>query len=1084
MNAQGDAGEHGKRERHETLARIFDEATKLAAADRLPFLDRACAEDSRLREDVDKLLALEPELDSFDHGIVQGQLRELGRESAEHAVPEDSEDWLPETIGSYRILGLIGRGNMGVVLEAAQELPSRRVALKLIHPLLATEAALRRLRKEAEFLGRLHHPGIAQIYEAGLHELNGQTQPYFAMEYIDGLNLLAHANERDLKWRSRMSLVLSLCDAVQHAHEQGVIHRDLKPDNIVVDALGQPKLLDFGVARLLEEADREGTLRTRAGDLLGTLAYMAPEQAAGDPNRITPRTDVFALGVIAFELLSGRIPRQLQGLSIAAAVEAVGREEPIRLREVQKSTERDLDTVIGKALEFRPSQRYSSALDFGADLRRVLERRPIVARPPSRYDRALKYVRRHRLQVTSFALVAASLLVALFFTGREALRESQRRMETLTDLYASEMLRVTDASGRAHGLVKLDESLSRWVPQGGEPDLRGWEWRFLDGVRQDDTPSVPLPGIGMAVDWHPSGNRIAVASPTTIEIFDVETRERIHEWQPQGKSPFFLKGLRYSPDGERLLFHGWDVIGVKQAESSAAEWMLEGEGLHAGAWYPDGASVLATSKARRSAIRFDAWTGEEIEAFPETGAALEFRNITADGQRTGSLGAGTAPAVLDLRSGALGPYLRASEQIPMSLMFSPSGEQIAESGWSNIIRVFNVSDSKMLVEIREHNEQVDVLDWHPKEALIATGGGDASVRVYSSTQGALMELLRGHRDRVVCVRWNPLGTMLASVSDDRTLRLWDMTAKRSYRRRALETDGVLLFDLQLDFREGGQVLHGSHRYGAFEVRFPKADVVELPIQRTLETVSPDGVLRSFVRPNQAGFEAVVLRSDSGEEIWTSPAQRNEPTVHSWHPSSRKLLLGTAGRGFELVDFSAEPVSLWAQPAHDRVGGGDFDWTATRAVLLDKGAPVRIVDIESGDVLTSISLPEGPAALAAAFSPARPWVSLCCSDGDVRIYDAESGTLEARLVGHSGKVLCAGWHPSEPRLATGSADGSVKLWNTDSFAPTATFDCGGAVKALSWDSSGRLLVAMTATGLLHFWEAPDQGGGASDSAAAR
>ena len=189
--------------------------------------------------------------------------------------------------------------------------------------------------------------------------------------------------------------------------------------------------------------------------------------------------------------------------------------------------------------------------------------------------------------------------------------------------------------------VKLDESLSRWVPQGGEPDLRGWEWRFLDGVRQDDTPSVPLPGIGMAVDWHPSGNRIAVASPTTIEIFDVETRERIHEWQPQGKSPFFLKGLRYSPDGERLLFHGWDVIGVKQAESSAAEWMLEGEGLHAGAWYPDGASVLATSKARRSAIRFDAWTGEEIEAFPETGAALEFRNITADGQRTGSLGAGT-----------------------------------------------------------------------------------------------------------------------------------------------------------------------------------------------------------------------------------------------------------------------------------------------------------------------------------------------------------------------------------------------------------------------------------------------------------
>jgi serine/threonine protein kinase len=267
------------------MKELFSAAAEKPAQERAAYLQDACP-DAALREEVGRLLEAEghPSLESPVGGIL--------------AAPA-----LPAAIGRYRIIRLLGEGGMGAVYEAEQDQPRRRVALKVIKAGLAGPALLRRFEHEAQALGRLHHPGIAQIYEAGTADSGFGPQPYFAMEFIQGASLLRYAQEHRLSTRQRLELMAKICDAVQHAHQRGIIHRDLKPGNILVDDTGQPKIVDFGVARATD-ADVKTTLHTGYGQILGTLAYRSPGQVLADPLELDTRSDVYALGVILFELLA------------------------------------------------------------------------------------------------------------------------------------------------------------------------------------------------------------------------------------------------------------------------------------------------------------------------------------------------------------------------------------------------------------------------------------------------------------------------------------------------------------------------------------------------------------------------------------------------------------------------------------------------------------------------------------------------------------------------------------------------------------------------------------------------------------
>jgi tetratricopeptide (TPR) repeat protein len=327
-------------------------------------------------------------------------------------------------IGRYRVLRLIGQGGMGAVYEAEQEHPHRTVALKVIKAGLAMPDLLRRFEQEAQALGRLQHPGIAQIYEAGTAETGGGPQPFFAMELVSGRPLTAFARDRGLGTRERLELLARVCDAVHHAHQRGIIHRDLKPANILVDESGQPKVLDFGVARVTD-SDAQATRQTDVGQLIGTLAYMSPEQVLADPLEIDTRSDVYALGLILYELLAGRLPYKTERTRIHEAVQAISEEEPPALGTIDRSFRGDIETIVARAIEKDKTRRYSSAASLASDIRRHLNDEPIVARPATTAYQLQKFARRHRAFVTGIAAVFVVLVAGVLASTWQAIRATR-----------------------------------------------------------------------------------------------------------------------------------------------------------------------------------------------------------------------------------------------------------------------------------------------------------------------------------------------------------------------------------------------------------------------------------------------------------------------------------------------------------------------------------------------------------------------------------------------------------------------------------------------------------------------------------
>lgn len=337
-------------------------------------------------------------------------------------------------VSGYRIVRLLGEGGMGAVFLAEQESPLRPVAIKLIHANLATPELLARFQREGEVLGRLRHPGIAQIFTAGQAQVGGVAMPYLVMEYVEGLPLLAYARSRDLDLRQRLLLFAHVCDAIEHAHQRGIIHRDLKPANILVTGDGQPKVLDFGVARVNDASDMLDSQLTTAGFLVGTLQYMSPEQTVGDSADVDVRSDVYALGVVGYELLARQLPYQLPGRDPFAIVQCIREQAPAPLGTHVPAARGDIEVVFGKALEKQRERRYDGASELAEDIRRCLDFQPIRARPPSLGYRLGRFARRNRALTAALALALLAVVAGVVGVARFAQREMVARQHAEAEM--------------------------------------------------------------------------------------------------------------------------------------------------------------------------------------------------------------------------------------------------------------------------------------------------------------------------------------------------------------------------------------------------------------------------------------------------------------------------------------------------------------------------------------------------------------------------------------------------------------------------------------------------------------------------
>ncbi len=429
---------------------ILKAAVDLDLSGRNAYIESACAGEPRLRRQVQQLLdALED-----THGFLETPALESER------APSGGFALQPDKIGGYQIERVIGAGGMATVYEAIQERPRRRVALKVMKRYLADSSALQRFEFETEVLARLKHPGIAQIFEAGVHD-DGQSGavPFFAMEYIEGARpITAYADERFLDARARLEMFSAVCDAVQHGHQNGVIHRDLKPGNILVGADGRPKVIDFGVARSSDGEGATSSQYTQHGQLIGTLNYMSPEQCVGG-GAIDARSDVYSLGVVLYELLCGAPPHELSAVPIPEALRMVLQETPRRPSGTNSAFRGDVDAIVMKALEKEPARRYQTASEFAADVNRLLEKQPIQARPATTMYQLRKFAQRNRSLVGGIAAVFVTLLIGIGATTRQAYLADRARREAdlLRESAESRLTRAIEAETAAEQARDLEQ---------------------------------------------------------------------------------------------------------------------------------------------------------------------------------------------------------------------------------------------------------------------------------------------------------------------------------------------------------------------------------------------------------------------------------------------------------------------------------------------------------------------------------------------------------------------------------------------------------------------------------------------------
>jgi len=429
------------------LEALYDAAADLAPAERARFLDEQCQGDEALRRELAAMF--QDEANGLT-GLV---------EHAAAAVVEDSGAWSGQRLGPYRLVRLIGQGGMGAVYEAEQDQPRRTVALKVLKPGFVSPELLRRFKRESQVLGRLQHPGIAQIYGAGSADTGLGPRPYFAMEFVHGEPLRAYVESHHLNVRRRLELMAKVCDAVEHAHQRGIIHRDLKPANILVEESGQPKILDFGVARATD-SDAQATKQTDVGQLIGTLAYMSPEQVMAEPLELDTRSDVYALGVILYELLAEKLPYPVSS-QVHEAVRVIREEDPAPLSSISRAYRGDVETIVAKALEKDKARRYASAADLSNDLRRYLADEPIMARPASAIYQLRKFARRHKTLVGATAAVFVVLVAGIIASTREALgaRRAEQTAQAVNDFLQNDLLAQASAANQSGPGTKPDPDL-------------------------------------------------------------------------------------------------------------------------------------------------------------------------------------------------------------------------------------------------------------------------------------------------------------------------------------------------------------------------------------------------------------------------------------------------------------------------------------------------------------------------------------------------------------------------------------------------------------------------------------------------
>jgi WD40 repeat protein/predicted Ser/Thr protein kinase len=941
-------------------------------------------------------------------------------------------------VGHYRILRYIAEGGMGAVYEAEQDNPRRTVALKVLRPGCASPALLKRFAHEAQILGRLHHPGIAQVYEAGLAD---DGQPFFAMEFIRGLPLDEYVARHRLDLAARLALLARVCDAVQHAHEQGVIHRDLKPANILVEEAGQPKVLDFGVARATDADLLTDAGLTRTGQVLGTPNYMSPEQVAADSAAIDRRADVYALGVILFELAAHRPPYQLEGRAVVEAARIILDQEPPRLGSIDPELRGDVETIAAKALEKDRARRYQSAADLAADLRHWLAHEPIRARPPSALYHLRKFARRHKALVggvvaTGLALVLGLVLTALFAIG-EARQRRQAEDEKREALYQTYRARIAAAVG---ALALHDVADARRQLDAAPQELRDWEWRHLLSRLDDSSTVIPLPpGESGWLLAAPDQLRVGAMTPAGLWLTGLEG----------GEGRTLPLGAGYGPDTfptqtrHELRVAAW--VGNKAFDllDEAGQVLCRVECPKVPVTAP-----VVSPDARRLAYTFsdgeqgrlallDATTGKRTAVCDGHRGGTWAVTFSPDATRLASGGEDNTARLWDAATGALLATCGGHTSKVLSVGFSPDGTRLVTTSSDGTVRQWDAAGRQVEVPYDRHSGEVLCAAYSPDGQWVASGGTDRAIRVWRATGRQDAAVLHGHTGAVNEVAFASGDRRLASLSrpgrfvgtGDGTVRVWDVDPRATLPALRGHTSYVYPVAFSPD---GRWIASGGWDKDGRTVRLWDA--------ATGEPCAPlphPGFVRTLAFGPDSRWLVTGGDGDDKLRIWGVATARVRKDIRGIGPAVRLLALSPDGARVAVGTYdeqNKDQMSVYDLESEERLFSSagcplayspDGRWLAIRAADDRK---VLLLDARTHKIANWFHGHERM-VWSAAFSPDSRLLATCSSDRTARLWHLDSGGCQ-ELRGHADEVFAAAFHPGGTRLATGGRDGAIWLWDLE------------------------------------------------------
>jgi WD40 repeat protein/serine/threonine protein kinase len=1000
---------------------IFLRAVEIGSPEaRAAYLEGACRQDEALRARVVNLLANHRQ-DTFLEG------------SAVELFPSSEKPGA--VIGRYKLLEKIGEGGMGVVYMAQQEEPvRRRVALKIIKLGMDTKQVVARFEAERQALALMDHPNIAKVLDGGATDTG---RPYFVMELVQGVPITEFCDRNRLPARERIKLFITVCQAIQSAHQKGIIHRDLKPTNILVTLDGgvpRPMVIDFGVAKAIQQKLTEKTVFTNYATMIGTPAYMSPEQVEMSRLDVDTRSDIYGLGVLLYELLTGTTPfpeKRLRSASYQEMQRIILEEEPERpstrlstLQGEQRSIVArnrgaselalgrvfadDLDWIVMKCLEKDRARRYETANGLAFDLKRHLNNEPVLARPPSTAYRLQKAWRRNKVTFTAAAVAAGALVVGTGVSSWQAIVASRarndekqerqlaesREAEARQNLYAAHMnlaLQAVEEKNIGYALSLLD--LQR--PQPGQADLRGWEWRYLWKVcRSDELLRLGSHSnsVGYAV-FSPKGDVLATCSEDqTVKLWDMTVQRETAVLPHEG----VVLAAAFSTDGNRLA--------TACADGNLRLW--------------DVATRRELSRVAVGNIAVAAW--HQRAAFSPGGEML------ALGEETGTV------YLWDVVRGTRVSVLEAG-RMPMCLAFSPNGKILA-AGLDEDVRLWDLSRGEQILLLTNHTAWVGSLAFSFDGKTLAVGCGDGTIALWDFATAREIRTLAVHSTWIPALAFSSDGKMLASASADHSAILWDVATGQgtTLHGHLNEVHAIAIAP------DGRTVATGTKKDGIVRLwsTTPKPqEQTSQTLRQTLRGGGPGGA--GPLSPDGTAFLAVY--ADRTVELWETASLRAtthfpldiaDQTPLALSPQGKLIALGEPDGAIRLVETSTGREIANFGPRDAGVKALAFSLDGEKLAVATAEHKFRVWEVATKQVLSEMAHRANLMDRPSSFTFSADGAALCASyeDNTAEIFDTATGRRLGLLEGAKFVICGAVLLPDGRTAATADMSQDVKLWD--------------------------------------------------------